>query len=371
LGKFTIDNNKNSKLVLSRRFFCFFFRAGFFGTRLIEALLMRGEKKIRVFDIDKKSEWRNDKRVEFILGDITNYDECESACKGIDVVFLNAAAITFMDSLDYQYERSYQVNVVGTQNVIRACKMNNVKSLLQTSSPHAVLSKFKTREPTLLNETTPYVNEINATSHYGSTKAKAEQLTLQANDTNGLRTVSIRPFSSIFGKQDKFLLDQMFGDKLIISFAIDTYIDWIFVDNAVYAHLLAERQLNLNSPIDGQVFCVSNNEPMYGITFHSIVLYYNKHIRHVYGPSNLFWLICFSIEWLQNFFGPSMPTLPAKIQCLTYTCWKLVNINYILSGTNKAQRLLDYTPVFTTAEAIQISSIEYKNNLNYIYTHHD
>lgn len=54
--------------------------SGFLGRNIVEYLLNRGAKSVRVFDLRKTWE---DSRVQFVLGDITKLDDVEKACKVI------------------------------------------------------------------------------------------------------------------------------------------------------------------------------------------------------------------------------------------------------------------------------------------------
>lgn len=109
----------------------------------------------------------------------------------MDTVYLTAAAIHFMDKIPYQYDRSFAINVRGTENVIKACKENGVKYLIQTSTVHVTVPCDQ-RGIVHVDETCPYVTPENCTSYYGLTKAMAESLVLKAN-CSSLRTIAIRP----------------------------------------------------------------------------------------------------------------------------------------------------------------------------------
>lgn len=92
--------------------------------------------------------------------------------------------------------RVYKTNVIGTQNVISACKLNKTKRLIHVSSTHALQE-----EPlnVVFDETRPYKTESDFAYDY--TKAKAEQLVLHAIKNDGLDAVIVRP-SSMLGPVD-------------------------------------------------------------------------------------------------------------------------------------------------------------------------
>ena len=63
---------------------------GFLGSKLIHALLLRGEKHVRAFDIDPNAlapELRDHPALEYIQGDVTKLADIQAACRGIDTVY--------------------------------------------------------------------------------------------------------------------------------------------------------------------------------------------------------------------------------------------------------------------------------------------
>jgi hypothetical protein len=93
------------------------------GLRIIDALVARGEKNVRAFDIvHPRRPYRAEgaqEIVQFVAGDITKVEDVKAACKDIDTIFLTAALIRYYERMDFQYQASHNVNVVGTENVIQ------------------------------------------------------------------------------------------------------------------------------------------------------------------------------------------------------------------------------------------------------------
>lgn len=225
-----------------------FFSGGFLGSRIIESLLIRGEKKVNVFDNSPTCVWANDKRVTYTQGDITKYSDVLAACGNIDTVYLTAAAITFMDKIPYQYEKSFVINVIGCENVIKACIDCEVNYLIQTSTFHVTVPCAGKKGVIEVNEEDPYVNQDSCTSYYAATKALAEQLVLRAhgsvhpNNVTELNTISIRP-PGIFGARDHLVVEDMLKNKEYMFLGFTSYMDWSYVDNVAYAHLLGTSLL--------------------------------------------------------------------------------------------------------------------------------
>jgi nucleoside-diphosphate-sugar epimerase len=88
--------------------------------------------KVISFDIVPKpaAAW-NHPNIEWRLGDITDKQALIAACEGVDCVWHNAAAVG-----PFHPQQLYdRVNYHGTKNVIEACKVNNVRKIVMSSSP--------------------------------------------------------------------------------------------------------------------------------------------------------------------------------------------------------------------------------------------
>eukprot|EP00755_Sulcionema_specki_P023539 Sspe_Gene.79156::Locus_49590_Transcript_1_1_Confidence_1.000_Length_1906::g.79156::m.79156 len=141
---------------------------GFVGVCLIEKLLERGETKIRAFDIVSRNPFAGDSRVTYIQGDVTKLDNLVEACKGVQTVYSTFAAIRFWERMEFLAGLSYKVNVVGTENVIKACQQCKVKRLIQTSTSNVFAAPSLTKQD--MDETSPYVTRDISHNHYSWTK---------------------------------------------------------------------------------------------------------------------------------------------------------------------------------------------------------
>jgi len=71
---------------------------GFLGRHIVEFLLRRGEKHVKVFDIRKTFD--ND-QVEFIIGDMTKLEDVSQACKGVYAVIHTASPTAHNQGYDF------------------------------------------------------------------------------------------------------------------------------------------------------------------------------------------------------------------------------------------------------------------------------
>lgn len=223
---------------------------GFLGKAIIEQLHARG-LKVRSFSRSDYHELRKF-GTEHFRGDLASADALKKAVAGCDIVFHTAA----LAGVWGPYSAYHKANVVGTQNVIDACRAAGVKRLVYTSSPSVV---FDGSDMQGIDETAPYPTRFHA--NYPKTKALAEQMVLAANDAK-LATVSLRPHL-IWGPGDHHLVPRILARarSLRIIGGANKKVDSVYIDNAGDAHLLAAGRLRPDSPIAGKAYFITNGEP--------------------------------------------------------------------------------------------------------------
>jgi len=226
---------------------------GFLGQAIVRGLRARGAA-IRSFS-RQAHDALTALGVEQRRGDLANAAAVAAAAEGCDVVFHVAARPGIWGA----YADYYQPNVVGTQNVIAACRRHGVRRLVHTSSPSVV---FDGRDMEGVNESVPYPAHFE--THYPQTKALAEQLVRAANDAQ-LATVSLRPHL-VWGPGDNHLLPRLVAraraGQLARIGSASKLVDTVYVDNAADAHLLAAERLAPGSPVAGKVYFISQGEPV-------------------------------------------------------------------------------------------------------------
>lgn len=116
---------------------------GSFGKTMMKYLLNNtGIAKIVIFsrDEEKQDAIRNDfkdERLRFFLGNVRNYDDINKALYGVDYVF-SAAALKQVPSCEFFPIEAVKTNVIGTDNVLKACVANGVKKAVVLSTDKAV-----------------------------------------------------------------------------------------------------------------------------------------------------------------------------------------------------------------------------------------
>jgi len=230
---------------------------GFLGQAIVRGLRKRGTE-VRSFSRHAHASL-DALGVEQRKGDLADPVAVAAAVQGCELVFHVAAKPGIWGS----YEEYYRPNVIGTQNVIAACRGHGVRRLVYTSSPSVV---FDGRDMGGVDESVPYSVKYAASygAHYPATKAMAEQLVRAANDAQ-LATVSLRPHL-IWGPGDNHLLPRLVAraraGQLARIGSRPNLIDTVHVDNAADAHLLAADRLAPGSSVAGKVYFISQGEPV-------------------------------------------------------------------------------------------------------------
>ena len=195
--------------------------------------------------------------VRQIAGDLADRDAVMSAfAGGFDAVFHNAAKAGAWGS----YDSYHQANVVGTQNVLDACRAHGIGKLVYTSTPSVTHRATHPVEGGTA-ENVPYGENFQAP--YATTKTIAEKAVLAANDAS-LATVALRP-RLIWGPGDQQILPRLVERAKVgrLRFVGDgeNLIDTTFIDNAAQAHFDAFDHLAPGAACAGKAYFISNGEP--------------------------------------------------------------------------------------------------------------
>ncbi len=194
--------------------------------------------------------------VRQIRGDLADRDAVLAACAGIDAIFHNAAKAGAWGS----YESYRLANVVGTENVLAACRAHGIGRLVYTSTPSVTHRATHPVEGGTA-ETVPYGEGFKAP--YATTKTIAEKAVLAANGPD-LATVALRP-RLIWGPGDQQLLPRLVSRAQAgrLRFVGDgrNRIDTTYIDNAARAHFDAFDHLAPGAACAGKAYFISNGEP--------------------------------------------------------------------------------------------------------------
>ena len=115
---------------------------GSFGKAFLNKLLNSGIKEIRIFSRDEKKQddmrkTYQDDRLKFIIGDVRDIDSCIAATRNVNYIF-HAAALKQVPSCEFYPLEAVKTNVLGSENILNAAIMNNVKKVVCLSTDKAV-----------------------------------------------------------------------------------------------------------------------------------------------------------------------------------------------------------------------------------------
>jgi UDP-N-acetylglucosamine 4-epimerase len=269
--------------------------AGFIGSNLVKKLLEKGAK-VTVLDnfLTGKEEniepFKTNSNFIFINGSITDVETCQKACIGIDAISHQAALGSVPRSIEFPHN-SHAVNATGFLNMLHAAKENNVKRFVFASS--SSVYGDSTISPKKEGD------EGNLLSPYAVTKELNEQYAKVYARLHQMETIGLRYFNVFGPNQDpngvyaaaipKFIHKMMNGEEIIVNGDGEQTRDFTFVENAVYANMLALSSTNTDSFGDTfNVACGSN----YSLNFilETIKSFLVEHYRYhnssyiTYGP---------------------------------------------------------------------------------------
>lgn len=161
--------------------------AGFIGSHLTEYLVKK-HQNVTVLDNLENGKLQNlqnvKKDIEFLKVDILDYDSLRKVVKNVDGVFHHAALTSVSDSFIKQ-EKYYNVNVSGTENILKLAKEFGFKVVFASNaSVYGDQKQIPIKENVKRNPLNPY----------GLTKLKAEELCIKYAK-KGVSVIVLRYFN--------------------------------------------------------------------------------------------------------------------------------------------------------------------------------
>ena len=119
---------------------------GSFGHQMVKELMKYKPKTVRIFSRDEdkqhymKMEFAKEsifKRMNFVIGDVRDYDRIYAISKDIDIIF-HAAALKHVPAVESHPYEAVKTNIFGAYNVVKAAVARNVKNVVAISTDKAV-----------------------------------------------------------------------------------------------------------------------------------------------------------------------------------------------------------------------------------------
>jgi nucleoside-diphosphate-sugar epimerase len=312
---------------------------GFLGRYVVEQSLVRGDE-VTVFARGAYPELEA-MGVRLVRGDLADAAAVEAVCTGMDVVYHVASKTGYWGPWD----AFYQANVVGTQNVISACRANAVPKLVYTSTPSVI---FDDQPHEGADESLPYPERYK--NNYSRSKAIAERAVMGANGQDGLLTVCLRPHL-IIGPRDRHILPRIIariGTGRVPQIGDGSnMVDLTYVEDAARAHLLASDALRPGSPAAGSVYFITQGEPVNAWRW--IDQFLRALGRRTVRYRVPLWVARAACGLLE-FTYHALP-LPGEPPVTRFLANEIATSHYY--DISRARRDLGYAPQFTVEEATQ------------------
>lgn len=318
---------------------------GYAGLRLGKCLLGKGHSVV-LFDIRKPIEDIPD-GINFIQGDIRNYEEVLEAFQEVDCVYhLASYGMSGREQLNTKLIE--EVNVQGTNNVIKACEDLGIERLVYTSTFNVVFGGQVIENG---DETLPYLPLEKHPDNYSRTKSLAEMAVLGANGRklkNGkkLNSCALR-LAGVYGPGEQRHLPRIVSyiEQGLFSMVYgppDSLVEFLHVDNLVQAHWKAGEALSEKNDrvAAGQAYFISDCKPVNNFEFFRPLV---EGLGYTYPtlrvPLNLVYFVAFIIEMVHSLVGRIYNFQPLLTRTEVY---KTGVTHYFNNG--KAKRELGYQP---------------------------
>jgi len=255
--------------------------AGFIGSNIVKKLISKGNN-VTVIDnlyTGKESNLETVKdKIVFLKDTILNIDLLEKEMKNIDGVFHQAALASVQDSFS-KPDEYHNVNVNGTENILKLAKKNNFKVVYASSS-----SVYGNPERIPIKES----DSKNPINPYAETKLKKEELAVKYSKI-GVKVIGLRYFN-VFGNGQskeyagvvKLFLERI-QDKLPPKINGDGLQarDFVFVEDVANANIMA-----MESNVDHAFFNVGTNTNISVIELaHVMIKAANLDIKPIFGAA--------------------------------------------------------------------------------------
>jgi CDP-glucose 4,6-dehydratase len=178
---------------------------------------------------------------------------------GFEVVF-HLAAQTLVGPAMAEPVATFEANVLGTWNLLEACRGADVPALVVASSDKAYGP----------SETLPYREDmpLRPASPYEASKAAADALALSYRPAYGL-PVAVTRFANIYGGGDlnfsrlipEAVAAVLDGRRPVIRSDGSPQRDFLYVDDAVAAYLAIEHAVGAGGPGAGEAFNAGGGRP--------------------------------------------------------------------------------------------------------------
>lgn len=230
--------------------------AGFVGSHLCEKYTKEGHTVLcldnfmsgNLMNIRHLLDYRNFKLVK---GDIRDYDMLERIMRDVEVVF-HLAAQVHVDRSYIEPRLTWDVNVMGTQNILEIARLHDASKVIYASTSEV----YGSAQYVPIDEKHP----LDAPHPYGASKVAADRMCHAYNQTYGMNIAIMRLFN-IFGPHQRDLgyggVISIFTRRVLTGMPPVIYgngeqsRDYTYIADAVRAYdLILNRKEPLTEPVN-------------------------------------------------------------------------------------------------------------------------
>jgi len=225
--------------------------AGFIGSHLCDKYTREGHTVLCLDnfasgDLMNIRHLLDNRNFKLIKGDIRDFDLLEKVMRDVDVIFHLAAQI-HVDRSYIEPKLTYEVNVMGTQNILEVARLYDAKRVIYASTSEV----YGSAQYVPIDENHP----LNAPHPYGASKIAADRMCYAYIQTYGMNISIVRLFN-VFGPRQRDVgyggVISIFARRILSDMPPIIYgdgsqtRDYTYVEDAVRAYDLV---LNHNEPI--------------------------------------------------------------------------------------------------------------------------
>ena len=255
--------------------------AGFIGSSIVKKLVARGDD-VTVIDNLNTGKEENLKsvidKITFLKDSILNRELLEKQSQNIDGIFHQAALASVQDSFS-KPDEYHDVNVNGTENILKLAKKNDFRVVYASSS-----SVYGNPERIPIKES----DKKNPINPYAETKLKQDQLAIKYSEM-GVKVIGLRYFN-VFGKGQskeyagvlKLFLERI-RDKLPPKINGDgtQFRDFVYVEDVADANIMS-----MDSDINHGFYNVGTNTSITILDLaKTIIKSSGLDIQPIFGPA--------------------------------------------------------------------------------------
>lgn len=225
--------------------------AGFIGSHLCDKYTKEGHTVLcldnfmsgNLMNVRHLLDYRNFK---LIKGDIRDFDLLEKIMRDVDVVFHLAAQI-HVDRSYIEPKLTYEINVMGTQNILEVARLYDAKRVIHASTSEV----YGSAQYVPIDEKHP----LNAAHPYGASKIAADRMCHAYIQTYGMNISIVRLFN-VFGPRQRDIgyggVISIFTRRVLSNMSPIIYgdglqtRDYTYIEDAVNA---LDLVLNHNEPL--------------------------------------------------------------------------------------------------------------------------